>query len=199
MGLTTTAGGFLIPQQLDSTVILTTDGTVNDVRKHFRQVIATGNVWNGVSTTEATWSVDAEAAEVSDDATVFANPQVNIYKMAGFVPISIEALEDEANVSETIARILAMGKDSLESQLFVTGTGTAQHTGLVGTAGLSALAASIVASAGRTRSLSRMSTTPMRGYPPATGDGPPGSLTGKRRTSSASSIRAVVRQCGLQF
>ena len=123
MSLTTTAGGFLIPQQLDPNVILTSDGTVNGVRSHFRQVIATGNVWNGVATTEASWSVDGEAAEVSDDATTFANPQVNIYKIAGFIPISIEALEDEANVTEEIARILAMGKDSLESQLFVTGYG----------------------------------------------------------------------------
>ena len=147
MSTTTTAGGFLIPQQLDPSVILTSDGSVNQVRNHFRQVVATGNVWNGVATTEASWSVDAEGAEVSDDATTFANPQVSIYKMAGFIPISIEALEDEANVTTEIGRILAMGKDTLESQLFVTGTGSSQHTGLVGTAALSALSSQIVTSA----------------------------------------------------
>jgi HK97 family phage major capsid protein len=144
MSTTTTAGGFLIPQQLDPSVILTSDGSFNQARAHFRQVVATGNVWNGVSTTEATWSVDAEAAEVSDDATTFANPQVTLYKLAGFIPISIEALQDEANVTTEIGRILAMGKDSLESQLFITGTGSSQHTGVV--TGVDAVTASRVAS-----------------------------------------------------
>ena len=147
MSTTTTAGGFLIPKQLDPTVILTSDGSFNQMRNHFRQVVATGNVWYGVSTTEASWSVDAEAAEVSDDATTFAQPSVTLYKLAGFIPISIEALQDEANVTNEIGRILAMGKDTLESQLFVTGTGSSQHTGIIGTAGLSALSSQIVTSA----------------------------------------------------
>jgi HK97 family phage major capsid protein len=143
MSTTTTAGGFLIPQQLDPTVILTSDGSFNQARAHFRQVVATGNVWYGVSTTEASWSVDAEAAEVSDDATTFAQPSVDLYKLAGFIPISIEALQDEQNVTNEIGRILAMGKDSLESQLFITGTGSSQHTGVV--TGVDAVTASRVA------------------------------------------------------
>jgi HK97 family phage major capsid protein len=125
-------------------VILTSDGSFNQARNHFRQVVATGNQWDGVSTTEASWSVDAEAAEVSDDATTFANPTVDLYKISGFIPISIEALQDEANVTNEIGRILAMGKDTLESQLFMTGTGSSQHTGVI--TGVDAVTASRVAS-----------------------------------------------------
>jgi HK97 family phage major capsid protein len=141
MSLTTTAGGFLVPFQLDPTVIITSDGTYNQTRQMFRNVVATGNVWHGVSSPYAAWSVDGEAAEVSDDATAFLQPSVTIYKIAGFIPISIEALEDEQNVTTEIGRLLAMGKDNFESQLFTTGTGSSQHTGIVGTAGLAALTA----------------------------------------------------------
>ena len=58
-------------------------------------------------------------------------PTVDLYKAAGFVPISIEALEDEANVTAEVARLLAFGKDQLEAAAFITGNGTTQPTGLI--------------------------------------------------------------------
>jgi HK97 family phage major capsid protein len=131
MSLTTTAGGFLIPFQLDPTVIITADGSRNDIRQVARTVVATGNKWNGVASTAATWSWDAEASEVSDDATTFSQPAIDIFTARGFVPISIEAFEDEANVTTEVARVLAFGKDVLESSAFATGTGSAQPFGIV--------------------------------------------------------------------
>jgi HK97 family phage major capsid protein len=84
-----------------------------------------------VSSGAVSWSWDAEAAEVSDDSTTFAQPSIPVYKAAGFVPISIEALEDEANVTAEVARLLAFGKDTLESAAFATGSGSSQPTGIV--------------------------------------------------------------------
>jgi HK97 family phage major capsid protein len=137
MSLTDTAGGFLIPFQLDPTVIITSAGSRNDIRRAARQVVATGDVWSGISSTAAAWSWDAEAAEVSDDTTTFAQPQITLYKGAGFIPISIEAYEDEANVAGEVARLLAFGKETLENTAFATGTGSAPQgivTALTGTA-----------------------------------------------------------------
>ncbi len=131
MSLTTTEGGFMIPFQLDPTVIITSDGSFNQVRNVARQVIATGNIWNGISAGETSWSFDAEAAEVSDDASTFAQPTVVVHKAQGFVPISIEALADEANVTQEVGRLLASGKDTLESTSFTTGTGSDQPFGIV--------------------------------------------------------------------
>ncbi len=131
MSLTTTEGGFLIPFQLDPTVIITSDGTFNEVRKIARKVIATGNVWNGVSAGETAWSFDAEAAEVSDDASTFAQPTVVVHKAQGFIPISIEAMADEANVTQEVGALLASGKDTLEATAFTTGTGSDQPFGIV--------------------------------------------------------------------
>lgn len=131
MSLTDSAGGYLVPFQLDPTVIITANGSRNQIRQVARQVVATGDVWNGVSSGAVSWSWDAEATEVSDDSTTFAQPTVPIHKAAGFVPISIEALEDEANVTQEVARLLAFGRDTLEAAAFATGTGSGQPTGIV--------------------------------------------------------------------
>ncbi|MGW0131897.1 phage major capsid protein [Streptomyces sp. NPDC003299] len=131
MALTDTAGGYLVPFQLDPTVIITANGSRNQIREAARTVVATGDVWNGVSSGAVAWSWDAEASEVSDDATTFAQPSIPIYKAAGFVPISIEALEDEANVTQEVARLLSFGRDVLEAAAFVSGTGVGQPTGIV--------------------------------------------------------------------
>lgn len=131
MSLTDAAGGFLVPFQLDPTVIITSAGSRNDIRQAARQVVATGDVWNGVSAAAVSWSWDAEAAEVSDDAPTFAQPAIPIFKAAGFVPTSIEAYEDMANAAQEVGRLLAQGKDDLEAVAFVTGNGTTAPTGIV--------------------------------------------------------------------
>lgn len=131
MSLTDSAGGYLVPFQLDPTVIITANGSRNQIREVARQVVATGDVWNGVSSGAVSWSWDAEGSEVSDDTTTFAQPTVPIYKASGFVPISIEALEDEANVTQEVAKLLAFGRDVLESAAFATGSGSGQPTGII--------------------------------------------------------------------
>ena len=144
MSLTDAEGGFLIPFQLDPTVIITDDGSLNEIRNVARQVVATGDVWNGVSSAAVSFSWDAEAAQSSDDATTFAQPSIAIHKGVGFVPISIEALQDEANVTSAIADLLAFGKNVQDAAAFATGSGTGEPFGIV-----TALAggASVVASA----------------------------------------------------
>jgi len=131
MSLTDSTGGYLVPFQLDPTVIITANGSLNQIRQIARSVVATGDVWNGVSAGQVNWSWDAEAAEVSDDTPTFAQPTITVHKAAGFVPISIEALEDEANVTQEVARLLAFGKDTLEAAAFISGTGSGQPFGVV--------------------------------------------------------------------
>lgn len=132
MSLTDAAGGYLVPFQLDPTVIITSDGSRNDIRRFARQVVATGDVWNGVSAGQVSWTFAAEGAEVGDNAPTFAQPTVTIRKAHGFVPISIEALEDEANVTMEVAKLLSFGKDSLEAEVFINGVaGSNQPVGIV--------------------------------------------------------------------
>jgi HK97 family phage major capsid protein len=131
MSLTDTAGGYLVPFQLDPTVILTSAGSYNEIRRMARQVVATGDVWHGVSAGAVSWGYRAEAAEAGDDAPTFVQPTVPVYTADGFVPISVEALADAANVTSEVGTLLAQGKEDLEAQAFATGTGSGQPTGIV--------------------------------------------------------------------
>lgn len=131
MSLTDSAGGYLVPFQLDPTVIVTSDGVRNDIRQAARVVVATGDVWNGVSSGNVSWSFDPEASEVSDDSPTFAQPSIPNYTARGFVPISFEALQDEQNVTAEVAKLLAGGKNDLEATKFILGSGTGEPTGIV--------------------------------------------------------------------
>lgn len=131
MSLTDSQGGYLVPFQLDPTVIITSAGSLNQIRQVARSVIATGDVWNGVSAGEVTWSFAGEAAEATDNSPTFAQPTVAVHKAHGFVPISIEALADEANVTSEVGRLLAFGKDTLEATKFALGSGTGEPWGIV--------------------------------------------------------------------
>jgi HK97 family phage major capsid protein len=131
MSLTDSAGGYLVPFQLDPTVIITANGSLNQIRRVARQVVATGDVWNGVSAGSISWSFAAEGTEAGDNSPTFAQPTIPLYKAQGFVPISIEALQDEANVTTEVARLLAFGREELEAAKFISGTGTGEPTGIV--------------------------------------------------------------------
>ena len=131
MSLTDNAGGYLVPFQLDPTIILTSDGSKSQIRQAARQVVATGDVWNGVSAGAVSWRWATEGSEAGDNSPTFAQPTVPVHRADGFVPISIEALQDEANVTTEVGRLLAAGKDDLEAAAFATGSGSGQPTGIV--------------------------------------------------------------------
>lgn len=125
MSITDAAGGYLIPQQLDPTIIPVTDGTFSPMRQISTLRVATSDVWYGVSSTDAAWSYDTEGSEVSDDTTTFAQPSITLYEARGFIPISIKALSLEPNVTAIIGQVLGRGRTNLEGSSFITGTGSA--------------------------------------------------------------------------
>jgi HK97 family phage major capsid protein len=131
MSLTTTEGGFAVPTQLDPALILTSDGSTNPIRQISRVVQATGDTWTGLSTTHAGWSNDDEAEEVSDDATVFAQPSITVFKAQVFIPFSIEIQMDYPGFTQDLRTIIANGKDDLDATNFATGSGTLQPVGIV--------------------------------------------------------------------
>lgn len=132
MGLTDADGGFLVPFQLDPSVILTSAGSVNAYRQVSRVVTATSDVWHGVSSAGITASYDQEFEEVSDDSPVLAQPTVTIRTARAFVPVSLEAFQDAQNIAEEVGRLIADAKDQLEAVAFTSGTaGANQPVGIV--------------------------------------------------------------------
>lgn len=131
MSLTDTSGGYLVPFQLDPAVIITSDGSFNPIRRVARQVMATGDVWHGVSSAGVSWSWDSEAEEVSDDATTLAQPSITIHAARGFVPFSYEVLDDAANLTQEVTRLLAFGREELTANAFATGSGSGEPIGII--------------------------------------------------------------------
>ncbi|MEE3066577.1 MAG: phage major capsid protein [Actinomycetota bacterium] len=131
MSLTDNAGGYLVPFQLDPSVILTANGSVNQVRQIARVVQATGDVWNGVTSSGVTASWDAEAAQVSDDSPTLGSPSIPVYKGQAFVQASYEVTADAPTLANEVATMVAFEKDRLESVAFVTGSGSGEPTGII--------------------------------------------------------------------
>lgn len=147
MSLTDAAGGYLVPFQLDPTVILTNSGGTNPFRQIARTVIATSDVWNGVTSAGVSSTWYAEAAEVTDDSPTLVQPSIPVHKQMSFVPVSFEAFDDMQNGAQEIAKLLQDEANLTDAEAFTVGTGSGQPTGVV-----TALAgtASEVAQAGTT-------------------------------------------------
>ena len=149
LSLTTTAGGFAVPVTLDPTVIPTSNGVVNPIRRVARVITITGNTWEGITSAGVSAAYGAELTEASDNAPTIAQPTINVEKAQAFIPFSIEIGEDWGGMASEMAQMLQDAKDQLEATQFITGLGhasTAPQGLLVGaTAVVSTAAATTLA------------------------------------------------------
>lgn len=130
--LTDAEGGFAVPFPIDPTLIITGDGSTNPFRMISRVVTGTSDSWQGVSAGQISASWDGEAAEVSDDAATYAQPQAVAKKAQAFVPFSIEIGQDYPGFAADTAELLRDAKDNLEAAAFATGaTGGNNPAGIV--------------------------------------------------------------------
>ena len=126
-----TTGGYGVPVLIDPTIILTAQQSLNPFRRISRVVTITTNEWKGVSSAGVSWSYDAEASEVSDDAPGTGQPSVAVHTARGFVPFSIEIAQDYPGFASEVSVLLAEGYDELEAQKFAVGSGSGEPTGIV--------------------------------------------------------------------
>lgn len=117
-------GGFAVPFQLDPSVILTNDGTINPLRKMARIEQIVGKEWQGVTSAGISVTRFAEAAEATDDSPTLAQPTVKAERVQGFVPFSIEIDADWNQFRSEISRMLNDAKEREEATSFTVGTGT---------------------------------------------------------------------------
>ncbi len=130
MSTTTTAGGFGIPVLIDPTVISTTGTGLLGLLPHIRIENITAKEWKAVTAGATAWSFDAEAAEVSDDASTFAQPTVTTHKAQALIPFSIEIGMDYPGFASEMSTLLAEGYYDLLANKVMTGTGTVEPWGL---------------------------------------------------------------------
>lgn len=128
---TDTSGGFGVPVLIDPTIILTGQGSLNPFRQIAQVVSITNDEWKGVSSAGVSWSIDSEAAAVSDDTPTLAQPTVTTGMARGFVPYSIEVGMDYPSFASEIGRLLAEGYDELQASHMAVGTVSTTNRGIV--------------------------------------------------------------------
>ena len=127
-------GGYAIPVQLDPTIILTSDGSVNPLRQISRVESITTNKWEGVTHGGVTTGYQEEADQArSGDEGTFAQVTVEPERASSWIPFSFEAEQDWGQMRQEMARLIAESKDDLEADKFVTGSGTNEPSGVVET------------------------------------------------------------------
>jgi len=127
LSLTTTAGGFAVPYQLDPTIIPTSNGSVNPFRQIARVESVTSNEWRGVTSAGVIANYRAEGAETTDDAPTLGQPTANPERADVFIPFSVEVGQDWGGLQVEMARLVQDAKDDLEADKFVNGIGHAAN------------------------------------------------------------------------
>jgi HK97 family phage major capsid protein len=123
-------GQFGIPVFIDPSIILSAQGSTNQVFDMARKVQVTTNLWKGVSSAGVTWSFDAEASTVSDDSPILAQPTVTVFTARGFIPYSLEIGMDYPGFAQEMSTLLAEGYSELSTQKLVVGSGTGEPLGI---------------------------------------------------------------------
>lgn len=129
--LSNTAGGFAVPVFIDPTIIMTAQGSTNDILRLARVETITNDTWRGISSAGVTWKFDAEAAEATDNAPAIAQPEVPTHRADGFIPFSIEIGMDWPGFAESMSGLLGEGYDELLANKLTTGTATNDPDGLI--------------------------------------------------------------------
>ncbi|MFI6274303.1 phage major capsid protein [Streptomyces sp. NPDC050988] len=124
-------GGFAVPVLIDPTIILTQQGSENDILRLARVETITNDTWKGLSTAGVSWQFSAEAAATTDNSPTMTQPEVPTHRADGFIPFSIEIGMDWPGFAEQMSMLLASGYDELLAEKLTTGSGNGQPTGLV--------------------------------------------------------------------
>jgi HK97 family phage major capsid protein len=128
MSLADTAGGYLVPFEMDPSLILTSSGGVSPLLSISRVVNTVTDVWHGVSSNGVVAEWLAEAAEASP---TMAEPAVPNYKASVFVPFSVELQGDATALMQELGRLLTDGAAQLVNAALTLGSGVNQPTGII--------------------------------------------------------------------
>lgn len=139
---TGTAGGFLVPYELDPNIIIASTGYVDPMREVARVETTAFNEKRFVTSTGVTTAWYAEEAEVADNSPALLQPTITCRKAMSFVPVSFELYED-SDIARQIGALFTEAKAAEEARVFTTGAGTTEPRGII--TAVSAVAGSVLA------------------------------------------------------
>ncbi|KXK63363.1 hypothetical protein AWW66_03350 [Micromonospora rosaria] len=117
-------GGYAVPYQLDPTVILTDDGSINPLRQISRVERIVGKEWQGLTSEGVVATRTPEVAEATDDSPEFEQPTVRPSAVHVFVPFSMDLDQDWPRLRSELARMFGEAKDNEEAVSFISGNGS---------------------------------------------------------------------------
>lgn len=128
---TPAAGGYAVPVVIDPTIILTAQGSENDILRLARVETITNDTWRGLSSSGVTWRFGAEASASTDNSPTIGQPEVQTHRADGFIPFSIEIGQDWPGFAERMSELLGEGYSELLAEKLTTGTGADNPHGLI--------------------------------------------------------------------
>ncbi len=131
MSLTDSQGGYLVPFQLDSSVLLASGGSANPLMQIARVETTVTDVWSGITSEGVVAEFLSEGSEAADASPTFSQPSVPCYKASAYAEWSFEVGMDAPTLLQELSILLRDGVDQLTSQAFTLGSGTGQPRGVV--------------------------------------------------------------------
>lgn len=131
MSLADASGGFMVPLTLDPSILLTSAGSINPLRRISRTVQTVTDQWQGVSSAGVTAEWKAEAAQVADASPTLGDEPIPVHFGDAFVPYSFEVGMDAVDFLGELQTLLVDGADQLQATAYTAGTGTGQPTGVI--------------------------------------------------------------------
>jgi HK97 family phage major capsid protein len=125
-------GQYLIPLQLDPSVILTNAGSTNAMRRISRVVQTVGPAWTGVTSAgvSAEW-LATEATQVAEATPTLAPLSIPVILGDAYLHASFQAVMDVEDFQGEMTRVLLDAADRLQATAFTVGVGTTEPMGLV--------------------------------------------------------------------
>jgi HK97 family phage major capsid protein len=139
-----TAGGFLVPYELDPSIIISSAGAVSPLRQISRVVTTAQNEKRFVTSLGVTSTWTPEEQQQTDDSPTLLQPAVVCKKGAAFVPVSYELYED-SDIAQQIGAVFADAKAVREASA-LTITESNGPTGII-TALVAAGGSTVIATA----------------------------------------------------
>lgn len=126
-----TGNSELLPLNLDPTILLTSDGSTDPIRRIARVVQTVSNTWQGVTSAGVTAEWKSEGAQMTDAAPATDPAPIPVHFGDAWVPYSFE-LEMDAGPAwaRDLGRLLADAADQLQAAAYLNGTGAGQPKGI---------------------------------------------------------------------
>lgn len=131
MSLTDSAGGYMVPIDLDPALRLSNAGTNVPLLQIARVITTTSDVWSGVTSAGTTAEWLDEADEAADASPTLAQPSIPAHKMSCFTPYSVELEGDAVSLLTQLGTVLFDAAEQLLATALTVGSGTGQPTGIV--------------------------------------------------------------------